>query len=37
MKFLDEYQKMDLNEPNSAVYQELKEFFIVLRKTIEQE
>ena len=37
MKFLDEYQKMVLNESNSAVSQELKEAFIVLRKTSEQE
>ena len=37
MNFLDEYQNLVLNEPTSAVSQELKEIFIVLRKSIEQE
>ena len=37
MNFLDEYQKFVLNEPTSAVSQELKEAFIVLRKASEQE
>ena len=37
MKFLNEYQKLVLAEPTSAVSQELKEAFIVLRKACEQE
>ncbi|MDE0119105.1 MAG: hypothetical protein OXM55_03755 [Bdellovibrionales bacterium] len=37
MNFLDEYQKMVLKEPISAVSQELKEVFITLRKSSEQE
>ena len=37
MDFLNEYQKLVLSEPASAVSQELKEAFIVLRKTSEQE
>ena len=37
MAFLDEYQKLVLSEPASAVSQELKEAFIVLRKAGEQE
>ncbi len=37
MSFLDEYQKLVLNEPAAAVSQELKEAFIVLRKACEQE
>ncbi len=37
MAFLDEYQKLVLSEPASAVSQELKEAFIVLRKAEEQE
>lgn len=37
MDFLNEYQKLVLNEPSSAVSQELKEVFITLRKSSEQE
>lgn len=37
MIFLDEYQKLVLSEPTSAVPQALKEAFIVLRKSSEQE
>ena len=37
MDFLNEYQKLVLNEPSSAVSQELKEVFIALRKSSEQE
>ncbi|MCZ0932913.1 MAG: hypothetical protein OXJ52_07165 [Oligoflexia bacterium] len=37
MNFLDEYQKLVLNEPASSVSQELKEAFIVLRRAGEQE
>ncbi len=37
MNFLNEYQKLVLSEPASAVSQELKEAFIVLRKACEQE
>ena len=37
MDFLNEYQKLVLNEPASAVSQELKEVFIALRKSSEQE
>ena len=37
MDFLNEYQKLVLSEPASAVSQELKEAFIVLRKAVEQE
>ena len=37
MNFLDEYQKLVLSEPASAVSQDLKEVFIVLRKSSEQE
>ena len=37
MDFLNEYQKLVLNEPTSAVSQELKEVFITLRKSSEQE
>lgn len=37
MNFLDEYQKLVLNEPASAVSQELKEALIILRKASEQE
>ena len=37
MNFLNEYQKLVLNEPCSAVSQGLKEAFIVLRKASEQE
>ncbi len=34
IKFLDEYQKLVLNEPISTVSQELKEQFIVMRKNV---
>ena len=37
MNFLNEYQNLVLSEPDSAVSQELKEAFIVLRKACEQE
>ena len=37
MNFLNEYQKLVLSEPDSAVSQELKEAFIVLRKACERE
>ena len=37
MIFLNEYQKLVLSEPDSAVSQELKEAFIVLRKACEQD
>ena len=37
MNFLNEYQKLVLSEPASAVSQELKEVFIALRKSSEQE
>ena len=37
MNFLDEYQKLVLNEPASSVSQELKEAFIALRRAGEQE
>ena len=37
MDFLNEYQELVLSEPSSAVPQELKETFIVLRKACEQE
>ena len=37
MDFLNEYQQLVLTEPTSAVSQELKEVFITLRKSIEQE
>lgn len=36
MDFLNEYQKIVLSEPTSAVSQELKEVFIALRKSSEQ-
>ncbi len=35
VKFLDEYQKSVLNEPDSAVSPELKEAFLILRKVLE--
>jgi len=37
MVFLEEYQKLVLDEPASAVSQQLKEAFIVLKKAAEQE
>ncbi len=35
MEFLEEYQKLALNEPESAVSQPLKEAFLALRQAVE--